>query len=114
MLVVGSEGFGGPAERDKSQKLVRAEELIAQNVAFITILTEDQFCRLVDVPTAVALRRQYHAVRDLLARYRSLREDHLLPQGEKGREPLISPLSIHHVLHGIAGLEAFDLAGDVF
>ena len=77
MLVVGAEGFGGPADRDKSQKLVRAEELIAQSVAFITILTEDQFCRLVDVPTAEALRRQYHAVRDLLARYRSLREDHL-------------------------------------
>jgi tetratricopeptide (TPR) repeat protein len=76
MLVVGDEGFGGP-DRDKSQKLVRAEELIAQKVAFVTILSEDQFCQLVDVPTAEALRRQYHAVRDLLARYRSLREDQL-------------------------------------
>ena len=76
MLVVGAEGFGGP-DREKSQKLVRAEELIAQKVAFVTVLSEDQFCQLVDVPTAEALRRQYHAVRDLLARYRSLREDHL-------------------------------------
>ena len=76
MLVVGAEGFGGP-DREKSQKLVRAEELIAQKIAIVTILSEDQFCQLVDVPTAGALRRQYHAVRDLLARYRSLREDHL-------------------------------------
>jgi tetratricopeptide (TPR) repeat protein len=77
MLVVGSEGFGGATERDKSNKLVRAEELNGQNVSRIEILAEDQFCRLVGVPTADTLRRQYHAVRDLLARYRSLREDHL-------------------------------------
>ena len=77
MLVVGSEGFAGLGEREKSQKLVRAEELNAQNTAFITIVSEDQFCRLVKVPTVEALRQQYHAMRDLLARYRSLREDHL-------------------------------------
>jgi tetratricopeptide (TPR) repeat protein len=29
------------------------------------------------VPTLEALKRQYHAMRDLLARYRSLREDHV-------------------------------------
>ncbi len=40
-------------------------------------MSEDQFCRLVEVPTVEALRQQYHAMRDLLARYRSLREDHL-------------------------------------
>ena len=74
MLVVGAEGFGG-AER--SQKLVRAEELNAQQAARIEILTEEQFCRLAGVPTPEALKRQYHALRDLLARYRSLREDHL-------------------------------------
>jgi tetratricopeptide (TPR) repeat protein len=74
MLVVGAEGFGG-AER--SQKLVRAEELNAQQAARIEILTEEQFCRLAGVPTPETLKRQYHALRDLLARYRSLREDHL-------------------------------------
>jgi tetratricopeptide (TPR) repeat protein len=74
MLVVGAEGFGG-AER--SQKLVRAEELNGQKAARIDILTEDQFCRLAGVPTPEALKRQYHAQRDLLARYRALREDHL-------------------------------------
>jgi tetratricopeptide (TPR) repeat protein len=77
MLVVGTERLGGPGERAKSQKLVRAEELNAQSTRFITILTEDQFCRLVNVPTTETLKQQYHAVRDLLARYRSLREDHL-------------------------------------
>jgi tetratricopeptide (TPR) repeat protein len=40
-------------------------------------VTEDEFCRLVDVPSSDSLKRQYHAVRDLLARYRSLRDDHL-------------------------------------
>jgi tetratricopeptide (TPR) repeat protein len=77
ILVVGSEGFGGPAERSRSQKLARAEELAAQGDARIEILSEDRFCRLVGVPTPDALKQQYHAVRDLLARYRHVREDHL-------------------------------------
>ena len=76
MLVVGSEGFGGP-DREKSQKLTRAEELIQQNAARIAILSEDEFCVLADLPSADALRRQYHTVRDLLVRYRALREDHI-------------------------------------
>ncbi|HEY2907931.1 MAG TPA: tetratricopeptide repeat protein [Vicinamibacterales bacterium] len=79
MLVVGAEGFGPSAEsagREKSNKLIRAEELNAQGAA-IRILSEDDFCRLVGVPSAQTLRQQYHATRDLLARYRSLREDHL-------------------------------------
>jgi tetratricopeptide (TPR) repeat protein len=80
MLVVGGEGFGGspePAGRDKSQKLKRAEELNAQQASPIRILSEDEFCGLVGVPSPQTLKQQYHATRDLLARYRSLREDHL-------------------------------------
>ena len=98
MLVVGSEGFGpaphasdlvpdaapdeagsafGPAVRDKSNKLRRAEELNARREAQIEILDEDRFCRLAGVPTPDALKRQYYALRDLVPRYRSLREDHL-------------------------------------
>jgi len=98
MLVVGSEGFGtapgtsglvpdatpdelesdlGRTVRDKSNKLKRAEDLNAQREAQIEILDEDRFCRLAGVPTPGALKRQYHAVRDLLARYQLLREDHL-------------------------------------
>jgi len=79
MLVVGAEGFGPAAERnnEKSNKLRRAEELNAQAAAAIAIVPEDQFCRLAGVPAPEELRRQYSATRDLLARYRLLREDHL-------------------------------------
>lgn len=75
MLVIGAEGFGGGAE--KTQKLRRAEELNAQSAGQVTIVTEDQFCTMSGVPSPEALKRQYHATRDLLARYRLLREDHL-------------------------------------
>ncbi|HEY7286111.1 MAG TPA: tetratricopeptide repeat protein [Vicinamibacterales bacterium] len=76
MLVIGAEGF--PASGgDKSNKLKRAEELNALHAGQVRILDEDAFCRLAGVPTPEALKRQYHAMRDLLARYRALREDHL-------------------------------------
>ena len=90
MLVVGSEGFGPASDpepsaspalsrlvREKSNKLKRAEELNAETPAHIDIISEDEFCRLAGVPTPDALKRQYHAMRDLMARYRSLREDHV-------------------------------------
>ncbi len=88
MLVIGAEGFG-PAPggdeaaapvRDTSKKLKRAEELNAQPGGApppIRILSEEEFCRLAGVPTPDTLKRQYHAMRDILARYRALREDHL-------------------------------------
>ena len=74
MLVVGAEGFTTDAA--KSNKLKRAEELNAQ-AAQIRVISESDFCRLAGVPTPEALKQQYHALRDLLARYRALREDHL-------------------------------------
>ena len=81
MLVVGAEGLGPPDSartlREKSHKLVRAEELNGQKAAEIRILTEEQFCQLTGVPTAATLKRQYYVMRDLLVRYRCLREDHL-------------------------------------
>jgi hypothetical protein len=80
MLVVGAEGFGAAIDpsRARSQKLIRAEELNAQQpTPPIRILTEDQFCRLAGVSSPEAIRRQYYATRDLLARYRSLRDDHM-------------------------------------
>jgi tetratricopeptide (TPR) repeat protein len=70
LLVVGAEGFGS-APSDKSNKLKRAEELA------IKTISEAEFCRIAGVPTPEALKQQYHALRDLLARYRSLREDHV-------------------------------------
>ena len=75
MLVIGGEGFAGGAST--SNKLRRVEELNAQQSLAIHMLTEEQFCRLVGQPTPTDLTRQYHATRDLLARYRALREDHL-------------------------------------
>ena len=87
MLVIGAEGFGpapnpdDPAAvtRDTSNKLKRAEDLNAQTVAAkaIRVLTEEEFCTLAGVATPDTLKRQYHALRDVLARYRALREDHL-------------------------------------
>ena len=101
MLVVGAEGFGPAAEPEtavrlepdttydpsddvvsgfsrtsKSNKLKRVEELNAGGMS-IRVVPEDEFCRLVGVPTAQTLRQQYHSTRNLLARYRLLREDHL-------------------------------------
>jgi tetratricopeptide (TPR) repeat protein len=87
MLVIGAEGYGpapnadepAPVTRDKSNKLKRAEDLNAQSgeLKAIRILTEEEFCTLAGVATPDTLKRQYHALRDVLARYRSLREDHL-------------------------------------
>jgi len=80
MLVVGAEGFGTTIDpsRSRSQKLIRAEDLNAhQPESPIQILSEDQFCRLTGVSSPEAIRRQYYATRDLLARYRSLRDDHM-------------------------------------
>jgi len=86
MLVTGSMGSAGPegstgSGASATNKLKRAEEINAERDksggARIDILSEDQFCRLAGVPTVDALKKQYHAMRDLLARYRSLREDQL-------------------------------------
>ena len=93
MLVIGAEGFGptpqennaadGPeasaSASEKSNKLKHAEELNAQERSArpIQIVSEEEFCRLAGVPTPATLKQQYHAMRDLLARYRALREDHL-------------------------------------
>ena len=71
------EDVNDPSGREKSAKLKRAEALNAQGGASIEIVSEDEFCRRSGVPTIAELRQQYHASRDLLARYHALREDHL-------------------------------------
>jgi len=65
--------------REKSNKLKRAEELNEQRAGArpIQIVTEEEFCRLAGVPAPGMLKQQYHALREVIARYRSLREDHL-------------------------------------
>jgi tetratricopeptide (TPR) repeat protein len=88
MVVIGDEGLrravesgdgGATPRRDdpRSAKLKRAEELNAEHGAGIRILSEDEFCQLAGVPSPETLKRQYYATRDLLARYRALRDDHL-------------------------------------
>ncbi|MGE0449654.1 MAG: tetratricopeptide repeat protein [Vicinamibacterales bacterium] len=75
MVVVGGEGFAGGAAT--SNKLRRVDELRAQHAAQIAVLSEDDFCRLAGQPAPSDLKQQFHAMRDLLARYPSLREDQL-------------------------------------
>lgn len=75
MLVVGGEGFAGGAST--SNKMKRVEELNAQHGLTIRVLSEEEFCTRAGQPTPAELTRQYYATRDLLARYRTLREDHL-------------------------------------
>jgi tetratricopeptide (TPR) repeat protein len=77
MLVVGDEGFGAV---ERSQKLKKAEELNAEQPGKknpVQILSESDFCKLAGVQPPEALKKQYQATRDLLARYRALRDDHV-------------------------------------
>jgi len=81
MLVVGEE-LAGQAEpngaaRDRNPKIRRAEDLNTSQAGIIDIISEDAFCRLTGVPAPADLRQHYHGTRELLARYRALREDHL-------------------------------------
>jgi tetratricopeptide (TPR) repeat protein len=80
LLVIGDERVASKdddAGPPRSNKLKRAHDINGQQGGAIRILTEDEFCGLTGVPTAESLKRQYYAMRDLLARYRALREDHL-------------------------------------
>jgi len=87
MLVIGAEGFGpareapdapDTAEADKSRKIRRAERVNARSPGQVAILSEDEFCRRAGVASPADLRRQFHAHRDILAMYPSVRDDHLL------------------------------------
>jgi len=71
LLVVGAEAPEGATNKRR-----RAEELNGEG-GCIRIVSEEEFCRVVGVAGPATLRRQYHTMRDLLARYRALREDHL-------------------------------------
>jgi tetratricopeptide (TPR) repeat protein len=90
LLVVGDEGFGPASsadtagtdggerlKREKSNKLKRVEQINLAQHRQIRILSEEAFCELASVPTNRSLKQQYYAMRDLLARYESLREDHV-------------------------------------
>jgi len=65
------------AASDPGQKLKRAEQINAEIPGRIRVMPEDEFCQIAGVASPSALRQQYHAQRDLLDRYRHIREDHL-------------------------------------
>ena len=75
MLVIGARRIRSDATEEtarQSNKLKRARgrtQRAGRRSKRHPILTEEEFCRLAGVPTPEALKRQYHALRDLLARY---------------------------------------------
>lgn len=86
LLVVGSETYpeGVPdvsrLVNDLSthrQKLRRAAQVNAEQPGRIRIVSEDEFCRSVGLPSVSELREKHYGQRDILAMYPALREDHL-------------------------------------
>jgi cytochrome c-type biogenesis protein CcmH/NrfG len=65
------------AADDAGPKLKRAEQINVDTPGRIRIITEDDFCDLAGVASPAALRKQFHAQRDLLERYPHVREDRL-------------------------------------
>jgi len=65
------------AADEAGPKLKRVEQINHDNPGRIRIITEDEFCDLAGVPSPTALRKQFHAQRDLLERYPHVREDRL-------------------------------------
>lgn len=85
LLVVGGESYPdgvpdiGRLANDNSthsQKLRRAAQLNAEHPK-IHVISEDEFCRGVGLPSVAELRQQHYGQRDILTMYPSLREDHL-------------------------------------
>jgi tetratricopeptide (TPR) repeat protein len=86
LLVVGGESYpdGVPDvarlvndTSTHSQKLRRAAQLNADQPGKVRLISEDEFCRRIGVPSVAELREKHYGQRDILAMYPSLREDHL-------------------------------------
>jgi tetratricopeptide (TPR) repeat protein len=86
LLVVGGESYpDGVADiprlindqSARSQKLRRAAQANAESVGRIQIISEDEFCRRIGLPSVAELREKHYGQRDVLAMYPTLREDHL-------------------------------------
>jgi tetratricopeptide (TPR) repeat protein len=86
MLVVGAGSYpeGVPDIRrlvndlsTHSQKLRRAAQINAEYPNKIRVISEDEFCRSVGLPSIAELREKHYGQRDILTMYPSLREDHL-------------------------------------
>ncbi len=86
MLVLGGESYpeGVPDisrlandSSTLSQKLRRAAQFNTEQPGRLAVISEDQFCRSVGLPSVAALREKHYGQRDILAMYPGLREDHL-------------------------------------
>ncbi len=66
-----------PAGDEGTQKLRRARTINDQAPGRIQILGEDEFCALCGLPSPATLRAQFYPLRDILAMYPQLREDHV-------------------------------------
>lgn len=86
LLVVGGETYpdGVPDiarlvndSSTHSQKLRRAAQLNADQPGKVRLVSEDEFCRSIGLPSVAELREKHYGQRDILAMYPSLREDHL-------------------------------------
>jgi tetratricopeptide (TPR) repeat protein len=86
LLVVGGESYpeGVPDvarlvhdTSTHSQKLRRAAQLNADQPDKVRLISEDEFCRRIGLPSLAELREKHYGQRDILAMYPSLREDHL-------------------------------------
>ena len=72
MLVVGVE-----SAVEKSNKLRKAEDINARSPGAVTIVTEEEFCRLGGLRSNESLKRLYHGFRQIRELYPLVREDRL-------------------------------------
>lgn len=86
LLVVGGESYpdGVPDltrffndQSTSNQKLRRAAQVNAESPGRIRVISEDEFCRSLGLPSIEELRGKHYGQRDILAMYPKLREDHL-------------------------------------
>ncbi len=79
ILVVGDAPArpGDDGADEGTQKLRRARAMNDHEPGRIQILSEDDFCLLAGLPSPAAMRAQFYTLRDILAMYPLLREDHV-------------------------------------
>ena len=72
MLVVGDDSID-----DKSSKLRKAEELNQRSPGLISIVPEQEFCRLAGLRSSESLKQFYHGLRQIRDLYPLIRNEHL-------------------------------------
>tara|TARA_B100000029_G_C17574432_1_gene957708 strand:- start:826 stop:1950 length:1125 start_codon:yes stop_codon:yes gene_type:complete len=72
LLVVGDESVD-----EKSNKLRKAEELNQQSPGSVSIIPEEEFCRLTGLRSRESLKKFYHERRQIQERYPLIRDEHL-------------------------------------